>query len=61
MVPVELIVKVTDTPGVKPLPEAVAVTPDGPCVGSSVRVGVVMRNAAVAASKLPSDPVAVSV
>ncbi len=54
-------VKVTVTPGVNPLPDAVTVTPLGPCVGDSVTVGVVIANPAVALSKLPSSPIAVMV
>ena len=56
-----LIVNVIVTSGVNPLPEAVTVTPRGPWTGSSVSVGIVIVNGAVARSKLPSDPVAVTV
>ena len=59
--PLPSIVNVTVTPGVNPLPDAVTVTPLGPCVGDSVTAGVVIANPAVALSKLPSDPVAVIV
>ncbi|MFZ0942919.1 MAG: hypothetical protein WAN54_03375 [Syntrophobacteraceae bacterium] len=47
--------------GVNPLPDAVTTTPPGPCVGTSVTDGSVIVNVAVALSKLPSDPVAVTV
>jgi len=48
----------TVAPGVKPLPEAVTTTPLGPCPGLSVIAGRVTVKAAVALSKLPSEPVA---
>ena len=44
-----------------PLPDTVTVAPLGPCVGTSVTDGSVIVNVAVALSKLPSDPVAVTV
>ena len=56
----ELIVVVTVLPGVNPVPETVTDTPLGPCVGERVIPGVVTVNGAVALSKLPSDPVAVT-
>ncbi len=59
--PLPPIVNVTVTPGVNPLPDAVTVTPLGPCAGTSVSVGTVIVNGAVPLSKLPSDPVAVIV
>ena len=46
---------------VNPVPDAVSVAPLGPCVGLKVSVGVVIVYEAVAASKLPSDPVALIV
>ena len=46
--------------GVNPVPETVTDVPLGPCVGESVIPGVVTVNGAVALSKLPSDPVAVT-
>jgi hypothetical protein len=61
MVPSDVMVNVMVTPGVNPLPEAVTDAPLGPWVGTSVTSGVVTVNVAVASSKLPSDPVAVSV
>ena len=57
----ELIVVVTVTPGVNPLPNTVTDTPLGPCVGESVITGVEIPRGTVALSKLPSDPVAVTV
>lgn len=48
-------------PGVKPTPERVTETELGPCVGLSVIPGVVTVNEAVALSKLPSAPLAVTV
>jgi len=57
----ELIVVVMVTPGVNPVPKTVTVTPLGPWVGVSVIAGVVIVNDAIALSKLPSDPVAVTV
>jgi len=59
--PLPLIENVIVVLGVNPLPDAVTVTPLGPWAGTSVSVGVVMVKVAVALSKLPSDPVAVSV
>jgi hypothetical protein len=56
-----VIVNAIVTPGENPLPDAVTVTPLSPCVGTSVTAGVVIVNDAVALSKLPSDPVAVTV
>jgi len=56
----ELIVVVTVAPGVNPLPETVTDTPLGPSVGETMIFGVVTVNGAVALSKLPSDPVAVT-
>ena len=44
----ELIVVVTVTPGVSPLPVTVTDTPLGPCVGESVITGVVTVNGAPA-------------
>ena len=55
------IVVVTVAPGVNPVPETPTDTPLGPCVRVSVTPSVVMVNVAVALSKLPSDPVAVTV
>jgi hypothetical protein len=57
----ELIVVVIVTPDVNPLPETVTVTPLGPCVGVNVIDWLLIVNDAVALSKLPSDPVAVTV
>jgi hypothetical protein len=39
----------------------VYVVPTGSCVGLTVIAGIVIVNVAVALSKLPSDPVAVTV
>ncbi len=61
IVPPAVIVNVIATPGVNPLPDAVTVTPLGPCVGVSEITGVVIVNGAVALSEPPSDPVAVTV
>jgi hypothetical protein len=61
IVPPAVIVNAIVTPGENPLPDAVTVTPLSPCVGTSVTAGVVIVNDAVALSKLPSDPVAVTV
>ncbi len=61
IVPPAEIVNVIVTPGVKPLPDTVTVAPLGPCVGTSATAGVVTVNVAVALSKAPSDPVAVTV
>lgn len=58
--PPRLIEIVIVTPGVNPAPDAVTATPLGPCVGLGVSDRVVTVNAAVAWSKLPSDPVAVT-
>ncbi|MGA3022187.1 MAG: hypothetical protein ABSE66_05200 [Thermoplasmata archaeon] len=44
-----------------PDPVTMYVAPTGPCVGTSVTIGAVTVNVAVALSKLPSDPVAVTV
>jgi len=55
------IVVVTVAPRVNPVPDTPTDTPLGPCVGVSVITGVVTVNDAVALSKLPSDPVAVTV
>jgi hypothetical protein len=44
----ELIVVVTVTSGVNPLPDTVTVTPLGPCVGESVIPGVVTVNVPLA-------------
>ncbi|MGD0588659.1 MAG: hypothetical protein ABSA63_07725 [Thermoplasmata archaeon] len=44
-----------------PVPDTPTDTPLGPCVGVSVTTGVVTVNDAVALSRLPSDPVAVTV
>ena len=49
------------TVGVNPVPLTVTVVPLGPWLGVSVIAGVVIVNGAVALSKLPSDPVAVTV
>ena len=46
--------------GVNPLPEIVTVAPLGPCIGVSVTAGVVIVKGAVALSKVPSEPVAVT-
>ena len=46
--------------GVNPVPATVTDVPLGPWFGVSVIVGVVTVNEAVALSKLPSDPVAVT-
>ena len=61
IVPPEVIVNVMVELAVNPLPDAVTTTPPGPCVGTSVTDGSVIVNVAVALSKLPSDPVAVTV
>ena len=61
IVPLPLIVNVIVTPGVNPLPDAVTVTPLGPCAGTSVIIGGSIVNDAVAVSLPPSDPVAVTV
>jgi hypothetical protein len=47
--------------GVNPVPAITTDTPLGPSVGVSVIAGTVTVKAAVALSKLPSDPVAVTV
>ena len=47
--------------GVKPVPLTVAWVPVGPWLGVSVMAGVVILKGAWAESKLPSDPVAVTV
>ena len=47
--------------GVKPVPDTATWTPLGPWFGVSVIVGVVIVNEAWAESKLPSEPVAVTV
>ena len=44
-----------------PVPDTVTVAPTGPWLGDTVMAGVVIVNDAVALSKLPSDPVAVTV
>jgi len=44
-----------------PDPATMYVAPTGPCVGLTVIAGIVTGNDAVALSKLPSDPVAVTV
>ena len=44
-----------------PAPATVTVAPTGPCPGDTVIDSVVTVNDAVALSKLPSDPVAVTV
>ena len=54
-------VTVTDDDTVNPLPVTVYVAPTGPWFGDTVMAGVVIVNGAVALSKLPSDPVAVTV
>ena len=56
----ELIDVVINLPGVNPVPETVTDVPLGPCVGERVIPGVVTVKGAVALSKLPSDPVAVT-
>jgi hypothetical protein len=56
-----LMVAEIDAPGVKPVPERVTPAPLGPWVGEIVTAGRVTLNEAVAASKLPSEPVAVTV
>ena len=61
----ELIVNVIVTAplvsvGVNPVPATVTDVPLSPWLGVSVIVGVVIVNKAVALSKLPSDPVAVT-
>jgi hypothetical protein len=61
IVPPPLLEKVIETLGVNPVPEAVIVTPLGPCVGDRTSAGVVISKEAVALSKAPSDPVAVMV
>jgi hypothetical protein len=48
IVPPPLIENVIVALGVNPLPDAVTVTPLSPCVGTSVTVGVVTVNDAVA-------------
>jgi hypothetical protein len=57
----ELIVVVTVTPGVNPLPDTVTDTPLGPWLGESVTAGVVTVNVALAWSFPVSDPIAVTV
>ena len=52
---------VTVAPGVKPVPEIVTEAPLGPWPGASEIAGSVTLKDAVAASKLPSEPVAVTV
>ena len=47
--------------GVNPVPEIVVETPLGPRAGVSEIAGCVTVNVAVALSKLPSEPVAVTV
>ena len=64
--PVETIVVTVTVPpvlvvGVKPDPLTVTWVPLGPWLGVSVIVGVVIVNDVWAESKLPSDPVAVTV
>lgn len=59
--PPELMVVDTVRPGVNPVPETVTDTPLGPWVGAREIAGVETVNEAVAASKLPSEPVAVTV
>lgn len=56
-----LIVVVMVTSGVKPAPVTVTETPLGPWSGESVIDWLVMVKVAVALSKLPSDPVALTV
>ena len=55
------IVVVTVTPGVNPVPDTPTDTPLGPRVSVRVIPSVVILNDAVAWSKLPSDPAAVTV
>jgi hypothetical protein len=55
------IVVVTVFPGVNPVPDTPTDTPLGPWVGTSSILGVEIVNGTVALSKLPSDPVAVTV
>lgn len=50
-----------EAPGVNPVPDRVTVAPLGPCVGATETAGAVTRKDEVAASKLPSEPVAVTV
>lgn len=57
----ELTEAVIVAPGVKPVPEIVTPTPLGPCAGARLMPGRVTLNDAVAASKLPSEPMAVIV
>ena len=57
----ELIEAVIVTPGVNPVPEIVTAVPLEPLGGVSVTDGIVTSNDAVAASKLPSEPVAETV
>ena len=56
-----LIANATVADGVNPEPVTVTWVPPGPWLGVSVIVGVVIVNVACAESKLPSDPVAVTV
>jgi hypothetical protein len=60
-VPDPSIVVVITAPGVNPAPVRVEEAPLGPWVGARVIVGVVMVNVAVALSRPPSEPVAVTV
>jgi hypothetical protein len=57
----EPIEAVTVVPGVNPLPEMWTSTPLGPWPGPTEIVGAVTVKVAVALSKLPSEPVAVTV
>ena len=61
IVPPELIDAATVTPGVKPEPPIVTEVPVAPRGGVSVTAGVVIVKEAVPLSKLPSEPVAVTV
>lgn len=56
----EPIVVVTSAPGVNPVPVTVVDAPLGPSAGRRAIAGVVMVNGALALSKLPSEPEAVS-
>lgn len=60
MVAPAAIVVLTMTPGEKPVPDMVTEVPVGPWLGRRLIDGVVTVKTAVARSKLPSDPVAVT-
>lgn len=55
-----LTVVATVAPGVNPVPDRVADDPEGPSVGEIVIAGAVIVNDALALSKLPSEPAAVT-